>query len=514
MIDALAKLALRGASAVNSLPSLPEFAASLSAESRFSNERTLLERAGAMRICGLAGRLAIAGVAAIDPPPADDLRPISQRLTALLRGRLDEPQQTDNAVVLEEALNLMAATGHSLANELLPSALEFTHSRMREVLRPVLGTTGRWLAGFDSRLEWARAMPCSDERNLERLATIFEEATGNERGAVLERARSIDAVRALGWLETTWKKEKPEQRAALLECLQVGLTQTDEPFLEAALSDRSERVRDAAVGMLTRIPEAAFTRELNDRARSLMVVAPAATASTIQVNWPNESLIEWLGKFAAMPRSASGSKAGWLLKILSLIQPQQWTPRTALPAERIVQQLSSDWSDIAVRGLATAALRFDDADFQVACCESLLKSAAERFGSIDDVDLPLARRLLASAPPDRANAIIANLASASPAGRSLMLECCRSHHRPWSRELAVDFLEGLRADSSGAFVDHRWTEALATAGCFFPPECFAMALDESVLASTSTAPSAIRKSMLNFAHTIRWRQEVREELQV
>jgi hypothetical protein len=98
----------------------------------------------------------------------------------------------------------------------------------------------------------------------------YATAAKAERPALLEALRSADPTRGLALLQSTWKSDPAAERAALLAVLAVGLSDDDEPFLEAALDDRSAGVRQVAVDLLGRLPASRRAARMAARLQALV----------------------------------------------------------------------------------------------------------------------------------------------------------------------------------------------------------------------------------------------------
>jgi hypothetical protein len=80
------------------------------------------------------------------------------------------------------------------------------------------------------------------------------------------RRENPAAGRAL--IESVWKTEPAPIRATLLDALAVGLGADDKPFLEKLAGDRAESVKQVAVRLLARMPDAeGFEQRLAEAAR-------------------------------------------------------------------------------------------------------------------------------------------------------------------------------------------------------------------------------------------------------
>jgi hypothetical protein len=155
---------------------------------------------------------------------------------------------------LREAFRALARRGWVLPPGLLVAALT---SPMEAPETPsVLGARGRWLASMNPAWRWAVAGDSPlDETEAER---TWNEGTKRERITLVRRLRSADPAAARERIAAVFPTEPADVRQDLVRALEVGLSPTDEQFLQAALDDRSKGVREAAAELLPRLPRSAF----------------------------------------------------------------------------------------------------------------------------------------------------------------------------------------------------------------------------------------------------------------
>lgn len=86
-------------------------------------------------------------------------------------------------------------------------------------------------------------------------AAAWELGTTAQRLRYFSEVRAQDPAAALALLDpVTWKREKAEARRGFVEAMAAGLGPGDTDFLEAALRDRADSVRRAALPLLLRLP--------------------------------------------------------------------------------------------------------------------------------------------------------------------------------------------------------------------------------------------------------------------
>jgi len=243
----------------------------------------LLATAAVLAACRRAGTRPGPAPRALPPPAGADTRPPCSDaavdvLELILSGEVPVPGGVN--LLAGEWLAGAARAGCRPPARLLPRLLDLGSAAvaLRPTVQTVVGPRGRWLAGHDERWRWAAADPIGtggDDAAARRFAT----APRAERAALLETLRRADPRRGRDLLAAAWSREPAADRAAFLAQLAVGLSDDDEPFLEAALDDRASAVRKVAAELLGRLPASRRAGRMADRLRPLVAEAlgPAGT---------------------------------------------------------------------------------------------------------------------------------------------------------------------------------------------------------------------------------------------
>jgi len=229
-------------------------------------EDRLLVAAAAWTVARRAG--ARAGAATTVEPVAEDPRPVCSAAAASRLELLLEVRE-----LVEEWLELAARAGVRPPPELAPALLdagEARPERQAAVLHAV-GPLGPWLGAREPR--WAYALPADD--------SVWKTGTPDQRQALLRRRRRETPDVARDLLASTWDEETWEDREAFLGELELGLSDADEPLLEAALGDRRKPVRDVAAELLSRLPRSAFAARAAASARALLRVEDGEIVVTL-----------------------------------------------------------------------------------------------------------------------------------------------------------------------------------------------------------------------------------------
>jgi len=240
------------------------------------------------------------------------------------------------------------------------------------MLLPVIGKTGRWLAGQNPA--WAYAAP-----EVDTWPGIREQWRTNNpvrRQMLLRQLRHTHPKLGRQLLESIWKAENPATRASLIKLLETGLSMADEPFLEMALDDRNNTVRHKAAELLTFLPESRLCRRMIDNTKGTLRWTPRL-AHGITVFFP-ATIPPILVRDGVLPRptgDVSRIRSAQLTEMVRAIPLDHWTTTWQATPEAIVQAVqTSRWPRTLSKALTTAAERQQN----VAWARALL--AADEYG--------------------------------------------------------------------------------------------------------------------------------------
>jgi len=332
-----------------------------------------------------AGRLPAA-------PTADQpLAPAAARAT--LRRLLDIADPD----LIEEWAQLAIKHGVRADGPVAPVVLEWwaEQTRRAPAVFEMLGRTGEWLSTLNP--EWRR--PAATVAVPDGADEIWAAGRTPERIAVLTSVRRADPARARALVESTWPQDGAAERKAFLEVLFDHRSLADEPFLEAALDDRSKQVRRQAATTLAALPGSGLRQRMTERAAAIIGVTHASRGLLRRAQ-PQVTLTPPLQFDPAWdrdgveerPPAGVGPRAWWMRQILAASDLALWEHRTGLDPEGILSALQeSEFVGDARLALADAASRAGNAAWSLA----------------------LARRLVADTPVDLAtlSALVRGLTS-------------------------------------------------------------------------------------------------------
>ncbi len=383
--------------------------------------------------------------AGIQPATVDELPPAaptetrpmvpraaSVRLELLLEGGPVPWEAATHEQILAEWLRLAAARKLRATPHLLPALLD--QGRIRRELRPLIAAAGgaraEWLASQNP--EWRYFSRAADTSIVDAVGEVdtWETGTRSQRLGYLRRLRRADPGAARELLDRDWPTLTPDERVDLAAALADGLDLADESLLERALDDRRREVREAAAGLLVRLPGSAYQSRMGARARACLSIGDGGDL----VVTPPAECDKAMRRDAITPRPPTGvgARAWWLEEVLALAPLTTWR---APATEFLSRPVPDDWAGTVHRGLARAAATQRDAEWAAATLDAL-RTVAPR-------DRAIAADLYSILDAEQlAKRAIAALAQGVSATWGRLLSACPA---PWPDALGVAAMRGIGA---------------------------------------------------------------------
>ncbi|MFD7902856.1 DUF5691 domain-containing protein [Kitasatospora sp. NPDC059747] len=484
----------------------------------------LLELAALATVRRRAGALPVPAVEPPDPPAPQDGRPelppaAARRLAVLLAGRTTGGTGTlaNLTELLPQWLAAARERGLRPPAALVPALLDASRARseLRQDGVALAGPLGRWLAVRNPDWRYvlrttppgAPPQPADDR--------LWHEGLFAERVTHLTLLRRRDPAAGLALLRSTWPTERAEDRLLFLDALQDGLSPEDEPFLEAALGDRSKNVRATAAELLSTLPGSALARRMAVRATAAVRLADPGTHLLVTPPAECDAAMERDGIPPKSP-TGRGERAWWFGEVVAAAPLATWPETTGLTPDQLlalrvgdsIDETSSSWADDLREAWARAAVRQHDPDW----ARALLGPApvppvrgAGRARAPRATGAPA--KLLSVLPPAERAAWTAAFIEVHGLGEAFqLLGACAT---PWTPPLSTAVVTALsRAAASGAYP---WSHSgvLGMTERALAPET-AGAVEE--LAAGTTPDSAWAETFARLAGTLRFREAMLAEL--
>ncbi|MEB3215259.1 MAG: DUF5691 domain-containing protein [Nostocales cyanobacterium 94392] len=341
-------------------------------------EGSLLAAAGTISLYQQAGKItAIDNKTTLKTCELDDLPYCNllseQHLQMMLSG--------EYSAFLPEWLKMTAKVEKIVSPKYLPELLGLgkrQHDLRKDIL-PVLGKRGIWLAAQNPQWNYVIG---------ENTAKIWKSGSLEAKKNLLKQLRQSEAAKGREQLQHIWSKEKAQERASLLEVLEIALSIEDEAFLEEVLEDKSKLVRDVAARLLAQIPESKLVQRMIKRVLPLLNLHN----SNIEVTLPNKCTFDMIkdGIDESKYIPSLGEKASLLLQMLAYVPPKIWSDDWKKTPEELIKIVENHkWEKLFLEAWGTATIRSKDTVW----AESLLKVNAKIYQKLSNTD-DLIQRLL------------------------------------------------------------------------------------------------------------------------
>jgi hypothetical protein len=340
-------------------------------------------------------------------PAAPDARPAcSPRAGDLLAMTLSMTNTPAKQALLGEWLALANAAKRRVPHRLLPALLEYgvSYRVLRESIANAADARGAWLMSLNPRWRFAAgAIEHADPQ------AIWETGTPEQRASAVRRLRESHSAGARQLIESTWKQDGADERARFVEAMRVSLSSEDEPFLEAALDDRSKQVRTAAAELLARLPGSAFVKRMIGRAEPLLQFTPGAAGALLRkgkppkldvtlppekfdTSWQRDGITE-------KPEERMGQRQWRLVQVLSNVPPAHWSAKwDAEPAAIVAAAVANEHADKLLLAWTRAAARHPDPLWVAALLRATPPGDTQRREGTELLaELPPAERLATAA---------------------------------------------------------------------------------------------------------------------
>ncbi|MFJ5828654.1 DUF5691 domain-containing protein [Streptomyces sp. NPDC093089] len=418
----------------------------------------LLDEAALHTVRRRAGLRPGAAVAPPDAAPGDRRRTLpaaaGTRLEQLLAGRAAPSPAgrrgaaPDLAELLPQWLALANELGYKAPPAALPALLDA--ARARTDLRPqalrLAGPRGLWLARLNP--EWRFALRGTagggglpSPEDAEGVRALWDEGLFAERVALLSAVRTDDPAAGLALIASTWSTERAEDRLMFLDSLRTGLSDADEEFLEAALSDRSRNVRAIAAELLSALPASALAGRMAGRAATCVGLDRTAGSPTIAVEAPHEcdAAMQRDG-LVATPPAGRGERSWWLGQLVEAAPLSCWPARFGgrSPEEIVALPVADDWQAELHAAWCRAAVRQRDAAWSRALLGSPAAPPATGPGTSS---LAERGRLLSMLPTEERAHWVASFVAAHGLSEAFqLLGVCAV---PWAEPLGAAVIDAL-----------------------------------------------------------------------
>ncbi|MEL7331880.1 MAG: DUF5691 domain-containing protein [Cyanobacteria bacterium J06560_2] len=348
---------------------------------------------------------------------------------------------------VEELLSLIASTQTRIPYRLLPALLRYgvQHSEAQTLLEAVIDSRGRWLAAQNQDWHYVSRQPGeSEEKAIARWQTQWQLGNRQQRMLSIEQWRRVDPNGAREAIAATWSSESRQVRGEAIALFHTHLSMADEPFLEAALSDRTQAIRQTSAQWLAMLPESRLCQRMSERAQQFIQIQH----NEVSITWPDTFEASW-AKDGIKKQTAEGLgiEASWLLQILSQTPLNLWTIDLSGSAHSWKLSVSTQQrKKVMLAGWAQAVCNQRQYEYARAWVPFLLPQL-----SATDWDRDILSTLLSLLPPQRKEQYLREQVPKSTNDQSsahwlkLVAECDQKWDYDFSRLILSQLLQVLKS---------------------------------------------------------------------
>lgn len=271
----------------------------------------------------------------------------SRHLALILKGDYD--------LALPEFIYYLTLHKKQLPPESLPKLLNDykKQAEFRNKLLPVLGERGRWL--IQQNPDWSIFLP---QTNI----SVWETGKKADRLSLLQYLRQTQAETALELLQPTWQTELVKDKVDFLKTFSVGISKSDEPFLETCTQDKRKSVRTEAIKLLATIEDSALVERMYQRVLACFSFKKGHLSIQLPDEVDEEAVKDGINPTLQM--YSGGLKASRLGQMMAKIPPQRWELFFKENAHTCLQIfIRSPWSAVILQALVEASLSFPQSDW-------------------------------------------------------------------------------------------------------------------------------------------------------
>lgn len=466
-------------------------------------EGCLLSAAGTIYLYRKAGQLAVVdGKKSLNAYDLDDFPYCSQvseqHLGMMLSGG-------DNRA-LPEWLKLLAETHKVVSPRYLPELLMLgkRNNILRKHILPVLGKRGIWLAAQNPDWNYVSG---------ENIDKIWKNGSLEAKKNLLKELRQSEPKKGREQLQNIWSKERAQERASLLEALEVSINIDDEMFLEDVLEDRSKQVRDVAARLLAQIPESKLVKRMIERVRPLLSLDSKGIEVTLPKKCTLEMIQDGIDESKYIP--SLGEKASLLLQMLACIPPSTWSNDWGKkPIELIKIVEDSKWEKLFLEAWTTATVKSKD----IVWAEALLKSSVRLYKSLNHIDNSIVNflRILPCSQVESLTLEVLQQSSNTPPFNSASPAFPLLIHTPyiWNEQISREVISSIKNSIKNNNQVNNWQfgSALGRFSIKISPSIYHQAVETLTFTESDNIHQSVIEAIEKFLVQLKFRFEMNQAL--
>ena len=340
---------------------------------------------------------------------------------------------------LDEFIEGMILYKKCLPFELLPAFLDecVKDDALWQKLQAVIGKRGQWLIHLNPA--WQKLEIIVSQKK-------WETGTKAERIAILKQLRADNPLEGFKMLLSTWAEDGLQEKAAFLKCLKIGLSLSDEAFLEENLDFPRKEIRTIATELLSQLKNSAWQQRMYDRLKMAIQIKKEGNGKErLEIQLPDTSEKALL-RDGINPKKKwrmGNEKTGALKQMVTVLPPEKWEEHFEKTPEAIIQLFSkSEWAVMLVEASAEAAALHQSASWMEAILLFWLENEYKSGWSKLKID-----PILNTLPNELFNKILLKKLKAAkilPNEDSPLIRLMEQEGYRWENQLTKTFMQQLK----------------------------------------------------------------------
>jgi hypothetical protein len=383
----------------------------------------------------------------ITPSLEESLTPCNEKSVAHLSLILNGSYP--NALI--EFIEAMAINKKCLPPELLPELFDkcVKDESLWGALQSSIGNRGKWLLSLN---------PAWQSLNIAPQLEDWEIGSQKERLILLKNLRKANPAAGLELLLSTWAEDGLSAKKAFLKCLEIGLSDTDEAFLETCLDFSRKEIREIAAKLLGSLPNSRLQKRIYTQLQKAINLSTKEDGRlTLKLLLPktNDTLLIRDGINPKKKWKNGGLATGMLYQMIALLPPQHWEIHLGkTPTQILALSSENEWGNMLVEGFAAAAALHQSADWMEAIVQFWLTNYGKRKWSQLNV-----KPILEHLPNELFNDLLFKKLKATqflPEEHSPLIQLLQKEQYYWHRPLTLLVMQQLR-EWIGKNTTYSWT---------------------------------------------------------
>lgn len=229
--------------------------------------------------------------------------------------------------------------------EIVPKLLSLgvENKKLQLWIAACCGKRGEWLGTLNPAWNFSSTQTGEE---------LWQTGSHEQRKEILRQTRSSDPAKAREWVQQTWAQEDAATKTDFLEILTDNTSEEDISFLQSLSTEKSKKVKEAALQLLKQIPGSEIVRQYEEVLRKAVFLKKEKallgmmSKTTLQCKLPvdmDESVYKTgIDKLSNKKEMTDDEYV--ISQLMQSVPPSFWERQLELSPEKIIELLQKDTS--------------------------------------------------------------------------------------------------------------------------------------------------------------------------